>query len=214
MHLISYLQAVRAFTSLFTSHLDLKIPITTPPNPIEIPPMRIPILTKPPRITPKIHIPAIHTHIPRGNGHIVATPDKVLRTHMPIPQRQRRQFRDRIVRVRHPEIAPLALSALPTDIITHLRHPDPRRPIRVQLRLRPAISDLGRCDRGDGAAEGVPRHDDFGVWVGRFEGGEGGEDGGFGFLPGLVEAFVYSAVGADGGGGHGGEVEVGDVVSD
>ena len=54
---------------------------------------------------------------------------------------------------------------------------------------------------------------EFEIRVGGFEIGEGGEDGGAGFLPGCVEAFVYGAGGADGGGGDGGEVEGREVVA-
>lgn len=96
--------------------------------------------------------------------------------------------------MRNPMIAPL----LPTNKRAQLRPRDSRRPKRIQRNLIPEIlSELGCGEAGNGAAKGMARGDDFVAWTGGKAGFEGGENEGAGVEPGLPEAVVGSAAGAE-----------------
>ena len=102
---------------------------------------------------------------------------------MPVTKILRRQSGHRVVVMRHAVVAALVLVR---DVVAQHGAGDARRAVRVEVGLGACLSDFGRGDGGDGAAETVAYNGDAVGWVGGGGGSESGEDAGAGFEPAVV----------------------------
>lgn len=102
---------------------------------------------------------------------------------MPVTEILRRQSGHRVVVMRD---AVVATHVLVRDVVAQHGPGDARRAVRVKVGLGACLSDFGRGDGGDGAAETVAYDGDAVGWVGGGCGAESGEDAGAGFEPAVV----------------------------
>lgn len=152
-----------------------------------------------------------HVNILPVHLDLIPAPDPILGTDMPPAQPPRGQLRDRIIRMRDPEVA---APVLVRDEPAHHFHADPRCTVGVEVCIGPLVPDIGGGDGGDGAPETVTRDDDSIAGVRGLREGERVQHARLGFLPRDVESPVDAAGAADGGGVDGPEGEVGDPVPD
>ena len=145
-------------------------PRRTPADRLEVPQVRVHIQPLGATITLHIRVPRAILHLIQTHHRVTSLINPVLRTRMPVIQRNRRQPRDGVVGVRDTVLG----AGLVGDEGDEGVVADARGPVRVEIGRVAGLAEVGRREGRHGAAERVACHDDL---VGRV-GGRGGADGG------------------------------------